>query len=586
MSTKIGILNELNNILRQKEKMDEGVLFFSKQFKLGQLLKPFSTVKKQGYSLMLILVALILSRFGGLSVYAAQKTGNLQMDDNTIYRLMNNQLIDWKSILLSFAKQFIKCVSAKCESDTKSVKCFVIDDSDIEKSGKTFEGISKIFSHKKHLYLFGFKLLLLCYWDGKSLIPCCLSLHRENKKKEYGLNKKQQKRQFTKKRKDAGYFQERYEELDQEKSSVAIKMLKQCVKRGILGSYVLMDSWFVTDFMLKEIRKLRNGILHVVGMCKMDKRKFEVNGKEFNSQTIIRMNEHNSRKVHSCRKYKSRYFVVVANYKGTPVKLFYIKYKNAKNWTLLLTTDLSLSFVKAMELYQIRWSIEVLFKECKQYLRLGKSQNTDFCGQIADASMAMITYTILSLYKRFDAYETLGALFRDTQKEMLEKTLCERIEIVILKILTDLLEILSIDVVTLGYSFCTDEPTDLAIAPLLTEKLSFSEISAPLYGTLIFHPSPLPHGRGASSIKWAYKRKEPMTAATWFWANDGKIDSGDICEMEIIKIDYALQPREFYGIHVLPALERTLERALVAIAGGYIRRVPQIEAYSSFDYKL
>ena len=31
-----------------------------------------------------------------------------------------------------------------------------------------------------------------------------------------------------------------------------------------------------------------------------------------------------------------------------------------------------------------------------------------------------------------------------------------------------------------------------------------------------------PHGRGASSIKWAYKRKEPVTAATWFWANDGK----------------------------------------------------------------
>jgi len=158
------------------------------------------------------------------------------------------------------------------------------------------------------------------------------------------------------------------------------------------------------------------------------------------------MNENNSKKVHSCRKYKSRYFTVEAYYRGTPVKLFYIKYMNAKDWTLLLTTDLSLSFVKAMELYQIRWSIEVLFKECKQYLRLGKSQNTDFCGQIADASMAMITYTILSLYKRFGSYETFGALYRHTQKNMLEKTLCEKIEMVILKILHDLLEILCIDI--------------------------------------------------------------------------------------------------------------------------------------------
>ena len=467
MDAKLSILDELRYILTKKEKMDEGVLVFSKQFKLGRLLKPFEAVKNQGYSLMLILVALILSRFGGLSVYAAQKTGNLQMDDNTIYRLMNNQYIDWGSILLSFAGQFLRCISLKCESDEKSVKCFVIDDSDIEKSGKTFEGISKIYSHKDHRYLFGFKIMLLCYFDGTSLIPCCLSLHRENKKHEYGLNQNRQKRQFSPKRNDGGYFQERYDELDEEKSVTAIKMLKKCVKRLIFGSYVLMDSWFVTDFMLKEIRKIRHGLLHVVGMCKLDKRQFEVNGKARNSQTIIRMNENNSSRIHSCRKYKSRYFVVVANYRGMPVKLYYIKYKNAKIWTLLLTTDLSLSFVKAMELYQIRWSIEVLFKECKQYLRLGKAQNTDFCGQIADATLTMITYTVLALYKRFDAYETMGELFRNTQKELLEKNLCERVEMVILKILNDLMEILSIDVQDTLYRLTSSDKTSKEILVLL-----------------------------------------------------------------------------------------------------------------------
>ena len=157
----------------------------------------------------------------------------------------------------------------------------------------------------------------------------------------------------------------------------------------------------------------------------------------------------------------------MCSYKGTPVKLFYIKYKNAKDWTLLLTTDLSLSFVKAMELYQIRWSIEVLFKECKQYLRLGKSQNTDFCGQIADATLTMITYTILTLYKRFEAYETLGGVFRDTQQEMLEKTLCERIEVVILKILRDLLEILSIDVEETLYRLTSSDKASKDIIILL-----------------------------------------------------------------------------------------------------------------------
>jgi len=35
MSAKIGILNELSNILTQKEKTDEGVLVFQNSSKLG-----------------------------------------------------------------------------------------------------------------------------------------------------------------------------------------------------------------------------------------------------------------------------------------------------------------------------------------------------------------------------------------------------------------------------------------------------------------------------------------------------------------------------------------------------------------------
>lgn len=57
---------------------------------------------------------------------------------------------------------------------------------------------------------------------------------------------------------------------------------------------------------------------------------------------------------------------------------------------------------------------------------------------------------------------------------------------------------------------------DVAIAPLLIEKVSNEELAEPNLGTLIFHPSPLPYGRGASSIRWAYRRQEPITAATWF----------------------------------------------------------------------
>lgn len=130
-----------------------------------------------------------------------------------------------------------------------------------------------------------------------------------------------------------------------------------------------------------------------------------------------------------------------------------------------------------------------------------------------------------------------------------------------------------------------DEIADLAIAPLLTYKLSPEEANKPRLGTLIFHPSPLPHGRGASALKWAYRRREPITAACWLWAVD-KMDAGDICGMEIVKIDYSMSPRAFYEAHILPALERTLERVLNNLQRGFIRRVPQVDAYASFDFKL
>lgn len=37
-----------------------------------------------------------------------------------------------------------------------------------------------------------------------------------------------------------------------------------------------------------------------------------------------------------------------------------------------------MSFVRAFEVYQIRWNIEVLNKECKQYLGLGTCAGRDF----------------------------------------------------------------------------------------------------------------------------------------------------------------------------------------------------------------
>ena len=257
------------------------------------------------------------------------------------------------------------------------------------------------------------------------------------------MSRKELKSQFSKKRDNKSPGHKRVEELDMKKGEVAVLMLKRAVKNGLIATYVLMDSWFVNDYMIKSVRAIKDGAMHLLGMCKLDRRHYLIDKKELNAHQLITKNER--KKSRYSRKYKSTYISLVADYKGVKVRLFFIRYNNAKNWTLLLTTDLTLSFVKAIELYQIRWTIEVLFKECKQYLSLGGSQNTDFDGQIADVTITLATHTILSVQKRFSSYETMGELFRETQQHLLELTLWERLCRVFLKMIVQLAEILNVD---------------------------------------------------------------------------------------------------------------------------------------------
>jgi len=152
---------------------------------------------------------------------------------------------------------------------------------------------------------------------------------------------------------------------------------------------------------------------------------------------------------------------------------------------LLLTTDLGLSFVQAIELYQIRWTIEVLFKECKQYLRLGCSQNTDFDGQVANATLTLVIHTVLALQKRFGSYETMGELFRETQQHLLELTLWERLINVFIKLVLQLIDLLRIDVEELMEKLMQDNDASLKLRTILSALGDYKDNPEKTYKTAV-----------------------------------------------------------------------------------------------------
>jgi hypothetical protein len=408
-------------------------------------------VKVKGYDPLSILKVLFVLPYLSLpNVLSIYKTGLKQITvagKDVFYELKNNNLISWRKFLYSTVRKFIKQVNTKAEPNNGQVQCLIVDDTLCEKSGKQMELIGRVFDHVSHKYLLGFKILVLGLWDGKSFLPIDFSIHGEKGKnvdKPQGMTKKEIKARFQTTRPEECASSERVEEYFKSKSENAVTMCKRAIKNGIIAQYVLADSWFINAPFIDGIRKIKKGLLHVIGMSKTN-RKFEIGDKTYHAKALIA--RHNPSKKTN-RKLKMQYFTLNASYKEIPLKLFFVKqgYGNTNdNWKLIVSTDLKISFQKAMETYQIRWTIEVFFKDAKQNLYLGKCQSNYFNAQVADTTICFIQYILLALHKRFDSYETIGGAFRNTKEAMLELTLADRILEMFLEIMKELVELLDLD---------------------------------------------------------------------------------------------------------------------------------------------
>lgn len=96
------------------------------------------------------------------------------------------------------------------------------------------------------------------------------------------------------------------------------------------------------------------------------------------------------------------------------------------NKNIIITTDMTMSITKCFETYQIRWSIEVLAKESKQYLGLGRYQGRNFDGQIADCTLCHINLHCTCLDKRINDYETMGVLFELQRAAVRDEKMLEK----------------------------------------------------------------------------------------------------------------------------------------------------------------
>jgi len=439
------------------------------RLQLGQQEMPQSTFRK-GDLLLGLLLFPIYSISNVYSYRNSQLSKTIEAHKNTFYRFKNDFRINWRSVVSKCNKVLFGKIKEVTGDNDTSVKCLILDDTDFEKSTYKTEHISKIWSHVKHSRLFGFKGLFLGLWDGKSFFALDFSLHKEkgkDKKKLFGLTAKQRKKQFTKKREKGSYGAMREKELLNDKISMAITMIKKAKSNGIKADYVLMDSWFFCEAILTSVLSLGSNI---IAMAKMGKAKYRFKDCDYSAKELAQLLK--QRKKVKWIKALNMYCAEVEEYKGVPLKLYFCKTSKRGKWHLLVSSNMKLGILKAYEIYSTRWSIEVFFKESKNYFGLGKSQSRDFDAQIADISIAIIEYNVFSLVKRFEAYETIGGLFAHSKDQAMELTISLRIWGFILELLRIIVELIDGDFNELIINLMKNKPENNKIFRLIESQLS------------------------------------------------------------------------------------------------------------------
>lgn len=341
---------------------------------------------------------------------------------DVFYDFMKNPRIDWRRILGLFSKQTLKILIQKAEEQT-TPKFLIVDDTLYEKTGRKIEFIGKVFDHSTHIFKLGMKVLTLGYTDGKTFIPLNFSIHNEpGKNGKRGLKAKDLKTQYTKKRALDSPGYQRESEVSKDKISVSLQMITLSQNKGIKADYVLADSWFIGERFIRGVKTIDEN-MEVIGLMKMN-RKITINGKGYKANTIPEIKR---KDIHYSSKLKCHYISMRMLYKEIEMRGFWVRMNGQNTWKLLISTDIKLTFIKAMRYYQNRWAIEVFFRDCKQNLGLENCQSTDLDAHVASISIVFMNYMVLALKKRFEDYETLGMLFRDFKEIMLKQTIIQRI---------------------------------------------------------------------------------------------------------------------------------------------------------------
>jgi len=185
-------------------------------------------------------------------------------------------------------------------------------------------------------------------------------------------------------------------------------MLKEAKKKFKDVGYVLFDSWFAFNCFIAQIKSIEIDVIcQLKNMPKTNSYIYKGNKYSLNGLYALVKDKMRTVKKYG---YKQTSICVWIPKTELQMKIVFIHNDGELGWHAFASTDISFSAKKTLEYYSKRWSIEVFYKNCKQYLNFGKEQMSNLDSIIASDALVFMRYlvlTYLSALNNTGFFETL-----------------------------------------------------------------------------------------------------------------------------------------------------------------------------------
>lgn len=352
--------------------------------------------RSDGEPLTNVLCALLvwpLMKVASLHCFCAELCQILAGKVSVLYDFLGREDIHWRGLSSEVARR----VDQDNEMGPRSQRAFVVDDTSKARAGRKVEGPSGYFDHTQGRTLKGHQVLPLGLASEKGFLPVEAQLVMGDK----AAVDKPKDKPFHNQRSSAARDLRRARQ--DTKHQLFRSMLQRALRAGWTAAYVLADAWFGCKENI--LCCLDNNLVGIFQM-KRGNMAYPYQGHRYTAGQLYVKVQRRMRPKNRRARYKTASLTVSLNLQiddhqpahWVEVRLVFsapVRASSADTWVVFLCTDVTLSDAKILEIYALRWSIEVYFKEIKQNLGLLKEQSGRYQLAYASVHWAALRYLLL-----------------------------------------------------------------------------------------------------------------------------------------------------------------------------------------------